>query len=458
MISTGYCMDRLDYKVKHTRELPPTYFCTNKFAAAFQEIVDAYGAAKYQEVNPGVFTVVTFPFLFAVMFGDWGHGICLLLATLILIVREKELSSQKLGDITEMTFGGRYVILMMSIFSIYAGFIYNECFSVALDLFGPSAYACCDLSCRDAYSIGLIKVRDTYPFGVDPAWHGTRSELPFLNSLKMKMSSLLGVAQINLGIILSYCNATFFGNSVNIWFQFIPQLIFLNSLFGYLSLLILKWYTGSQADLYNIMIYMFLNPTDELGDNQLFPGQKTAQRHQGHSYAPVETTIVTLHSEASHDSHGHGHGEFEFSEVFVHQLIQTIEFVLVAVSNTASYLRLWALSLAHSQLSIVFCEKVLLLAWVACFNKRLRIPVPNPSVFDDYFSLAKPKSGVDRRLVSSVLGNMVLVMRFNAPLVCIEMEAWSGYIVVATSVEPRVELVGFGGPLWWCFSMEEINK
>jgi V-type H+-transporting ATPase subunit a len=39
--------------------------------------------AKYQEENPGVFTIVTFPFLFAVMFGDLGDGICLLLATLL---------------------------------------------------------------------------------------------------------------------------------------------------------------------------------------------------------------------------------------------------------------------------------------------------------------------------------------------------------------------------------------
>ncbi|XP_031271654.1 V-type proton ATPase subunit a3 [Pistacia vera] len=379
------------FQVLHTKEAPPTYFRTNKFTSAFQEIVDAYGVAKYQEANPGVYTIVTFPFLFAVMFGDWGHGICLLLATLVFIIREKKLSGQKLGDITEMTFGGRYVILMMALFSIYTGLVYNEFFSVPFELFGPSAYACRDLSCRDATTAGLIKVREAYPFGVDPVWHGSRSELPFLNSLKMKMSILLGVAQMDLGIILSYFNAKFFKNGVNIWFQFIPQLIFLNSLFGYLSLLIIvKWCTGSKADLYHVMIYMFLSPTDELGENQLFPGQKTTQlvllllalvsvpwmlipkpfllkkqheeRHQSESYALLQTTDDdSLQPEANHDSHGHE--EFEFSEVFVHQLIHTIEFVLGAVSNTASYLRLWALSLAHSELSSVFYEKVLMLAW-----------------------------------------------------------------------------------------------
>ncbi|KAL8096913.1 hypothetical protein AgCh_030120 [Apium graveolens] len=266
------------FRVLHTKESPPTYFKTNKFTSSFQEIVDAYGIAKYQEANPGVYTIVTFPFLFAVMFGDWGHGICILLATLYFLAMEKKFSSKKLGDIMEMTFGGRYVILMMSLFSIYTGLIYNEFFSVPFELFAPSAYACRDPSCGDSTTMGLIKVRDTYPFGVDPAWHGSRSELPYLNSLKMKMSILLGVAQMNLGIILSFFNAKFFRSAVNIWCQFIPQIIFLNSLFGYLSvLIIIKWCTGSKADLYHVMIYMFLGPTDDLGENQLFSGQKTMQ-------------------------------------------------------------------------------------------------------------------------------------------------------------------------------------
>jgi vacuolar-type H+-ATPase subunit I/STV1 len=66
-----------------------------------------------------------------------------------------------------------------------------------------------------------------------------------------------------------------------------------------------------------------------------------SQRHKGQSYALLHSIDDPLEMEPHHDYHDHG--EFEFSEVFVHQLIHTIEFVLGAVSNTASYLRLWAL-------------------------------------------------------------------------------------------------------------------
>lgn len=70
-----------------------------------------------------------------------------------------------------------------------------------------------------------------------------------------------GIVQMNGGIILSWFNQRYFRDSLSTWCEFVPQLVFLNSLFGYLCILIIaKWASGSIADLYHVMIYMFLSP------------------------------------------------------------------------------------------------------------------------------------------------------------------------------------------------------
>ena len=53
-----------------------------------------------------------------------------------------------------------------------------------------------------------------YAFGVDPAWHISGNELLFFNSMKMKMSVILGIIQMGVGVFLKGLNATYFKQPV----------------------------------------------------------------------------------------------------------------------------------------------------------------------------------------------------------------------------------------------------
>ncbi|XP_071780815.1 V-type proton ATPase 116 kDa subunit a isoform X15 [Centroberyx gerrardi] len=322
-----------------TKQTPPTFNKTNKFTSGFQNIVDAYGIGNYREINPAPYTIITFPFLFAVMFGDMGHGALMTAAALYLVIRESRLLSQK-SD--------------------------NE------------------------------------------IWNIATNKLTFLNSFKMKMSVILGVIHMLFGVSLSLFNHLYFKKPLNIFLGFIPEIVFMASLFGYLILLVLyKWtaydaFTSKDAPsllihFINMCLFNYNDPTNK----PLYRGQMGIQvllvlialacvpcmlivktmvlRRQhlwkkhlgtqkfggvrvGNGPTEDEAGIMDHDQLSQHSEEGDEHAEeepFDFGDVAVHQAIHTIEYCLGCISNTASYLRLWALSLAHAQLSEVLWSMVM---------------------------------------------------------------------------------------------------
>lgn len=423
---------------------PPTHFVTNKFTYGYQEFVNTYGIPRYREANPALFTAATFPFLFGVMYGDIGHGLFLFLSGLYLLYKEKENDNAKLGEMGEGLHAGRYMITMMGFFAVYAGLVYNDCFSLGLNLFGTRwQFEGQDSGSVEEGSIAYPTAaygssESVYPFGLDPIWHVSTNELLFFNSFKMKLSVIFGIFQMFMGTCLKGLNAIYFGEKLDFFYEFIPMVVFACSLFVYMVFLIFyKWsvdwnsrmlsatcldpngdgwgssdyngewimcdqsgngyctpagyscvdgddtaakcplnYGGSgdgcqPPNLITTLINIALQPG--VVDEPMYYGQAAVQNILllcAFGSVPILLLAKPYFISKKHAQHAHHHSDEEghageeeehgFGEIIIHQAIETIEFVLGMVSNTASYLRLWALSLAHSELATVFWEKAML--------------------------------------------------------------------------------------------------
>lgn len=353
---------------------PPTFIETSNFTYPFQLLNDSYGIPNYNELNGGAFYCM-FPFLFGVMFGDIGHSFFYILLTIVMfaigpITRK---NGGDLGEIGVMIDRMKWLLFFASLSSLYCGFIYNECFGIPINIFGTHYQIDHNSSHTSSY---VYKKTDNsiYPFGVDPTWLFKENELIFTNSMKMKLSIVMGMIQMVFGLFLSLINHLKHKKWAEIITVWIPEFMYLVPFFGYLVFLILKKWTiefegnpffpaaqqNNGVNLIQTMIGMILNYGEETPELHLYDGQWGVQKIITiiffasiplFLFAKPVLEIIEKHNEKN----------FSVLEILVMNLIHVIEFCLSALSHTASYLRLWALSLAHSQLSHVIHDELFLI-------------------------------------------------------------------------------------------------
>lgn len=115
-----------------------------------------------------------------------------------------------------------------------------------------------------------------YPAGIDPIWGVTNNKLQFINVIKMKISVIMAIFHMSIGIIMKGTNAVYFKRPVELVTEVIFGLIILWGLFGWMdALIIAKWFhftdiedTSDAPDIEANRLYM--ETEDESDDAQRY--------------------------------------------------------------------------------------------------------------------------------------------------------------------------------------------
>lgn len=326
---------RFMFEFKKTTEIQPTNFEPSEFSKSFQDLTNVFGVPKYRELNPAIFMIFTFPFLFGAMFGDVLHGLILLLVSGILILFRDKLD-KKCG-VFQIILEGRFVVLACSFFAVWFGLLYGDFGSLPVALF------------KSQYEVGR-----TYPFGIDPIWHHADNKMIFTNSLKMKLSLIIGFFHMGLGSVISIMNSLYFKDQIELMCHSIPQAIAFFLFLGYLVFLcVYKWLvTVTYPSIVNTLISMYTDPFNI--KNQMYPGQMYVQLF---IFSIILICIPwMIFSKPIYLTLRKKIPETGTLDLWITSGIHVVEFCLGLISNTSSYLRLWAVSLAHVQLTTVLHE------------------------------------------------------------------------------------------------------
>jgi len=303
----------------HSHELkasPPTRIKNPRIAYVYEKLVTGFGLPNYFEVDPTIFMIISFPAIFGLMFGDVGHGLILLMFSLLLVAANKK--GVKTQELFEYMIKGSPLLVMCSIAAIFFGFLYGEAF-------GSKEYYCI----IDSFLHGIIGVSVHDAVGLaSHSIEGTLSAIagfpipvpfpfePFEKPMLLLLIALyVAIIQITLGLILGLVNQlrrknyleALIGPGLWLWFYLSCSYLFLRYKSGLLSVVF------QRGDILGL-------------------------------YIALPAIVMILTRSVFHGMDGFGH---------------SLESLISSLSNSISYGRILALALTHgafSRILLMFLE------------------------------------------------------------------------------------------------------
>ena len=262
----------------------------------FESLTRLYGTPSYSEVDPTPFLFFTFPLLFGIMFGDIGHGICLVVAGLVGVFIYRKRKGSDLYNFS-------WIIFWCGWGSILIGFLYGEFFGMqGIPILG----------------IRLEPIPINIPFtNISIVLHD-----PLENIITLfKFVIIVGVIHINLGWFIQFLN---YWKQKHKYLSFTDSLCKIALLTGGTILIFIFGFNINGWFSYPYPILLVLLP----GLSLIL--LKPLGRVLNVSYLKEDT----------------------FGELLGEGSLETFETALSILSNVASYARLLALALAHIALMV----------------------------------------------------------------------------------------------------------
>lgn len=288
--------------LERLEEKPPTLINEKSKLGGFAALTRGFGIPMYGEVDPSIFMMITFPIFFGIMFGDVGHGLIFLTASLyILYIKKKQIS---VPDIFKPVVQGADILIICAISSIFFGFLYgeflgsNEWFRMLTQIEGKPIYSILGFS-------GLEEK------AAEHKWFITL----------MKLCIYIGMFHIVFGLILDIINKA-------------TEKEYKHMISGPVLWL---WFYGTLTTLF--VLYDF-NPTTRVSQllSDVFSAKSPPFLPVSPLYLFTAPAIVMFIVRI-------------FVEGFTEALGETLEHLIASISNTISYLRIFAFNLVHWAIS-----------------------------------------------------------------------------------------------------------